>query len=133
MVLMFPSQPLMTRSGWVEIPSALAKKSPSAAREWPWQWAFPATRNYIERETGQKRRHHLHETVLQHAVRPAVLASGTPKRATCHISWTRSLFRRSRDPSRPTLDTPPRRVFGVYTGLSNKRWAGGSDALTSRR
>jgi hypothetical protein len=81
MVLMFPSQPLMTRSGWIEIPSALAKKSPSAAREWPWQWAFPATRNYIERETGQKRRHHLHETVLQHAVRPAVLASGTPKRA----------------------------------------------------
>jgi len=39
---------------------------------------------HLERETGQKRRHHLHETVLQHAVRRAVLASGVPKRATCH-------------------------------------------------
>ncbi len=71
-------------AGWVELPDALANKLPSAGREWPWQWVFPATRHYVERETGQKRRHHLHETVLQHAVRRAVLASGTPKRATCH-------------------------------------------------
>ncbi|NOT28939.1 MAG: tyrosine-type recombinase/integrase, partial [Planctomycetes bacterium] len=33
---------------------------------------------------GEKRRHHLHETVVQHAVRRAVLASGIAKRATCH-------------------------------------------------
>jgi len=71
-------------AGWVELPGALAKKLPSAGREWPWQWIFPATRTYVERETGQKRRHHLHETVVQHAVRHAVLASGIPKRATCH-------------------------------------------------
>ena len=71
-------------AGWVELPDALAKKLPSAGREWPWQWVFPATRHYVERETGQKRRHHLHETVLQHGVRRAVLASGIPKRATCH-------------------------------------------------
>jgi len=75
---------LGNEAGWVELPGALAKKLPSAGREWPWQWVFPATRHYVERETGQKRRHHLHETVLQHAVRHAVLASGIPKRATCH-------------------------------------------------
>jgi hypothetical protein len=66
------------------LPVVLAKKLPFAGQEWPWQWIFPATRHYVEPETGQKRRHHLHETVVQHAVRRAVLASGIPKRATCH-------------------------------------------------
>jgi len=70
--------------GWVELPDALARKLPSAGREWLWQWVFPATRGYVERETGQRRRHHLHETVLQQAVRRAVLASRIAKRATCH-------------------------------------------------
>ena len=42
------------------------------------------TRSYLHRDTGQRRRHHLHETVVQHAVRRAVLASSIPKRATCH-------------------------------------------------
>ena len=71
-------------AGWVELPHSLAGKLPSAGREWPWQWVFPATRHYVERETGQKRRHHLHETVVQDAVRRAVLAAGIPKRASCH-------------------------------------------------
>jgi integron integrase len=70
--------------GWVELPGSLSKKLPSASREWPWQWVFPATRTYVERESGEKRRHHLHETVVQDAVRRAVLATGIAKRATCH-------------------------------------------------
>jgi len=75
---------LAVGAGWVELPDALASKLPSAGREWPWQWVFPATRGYADRETGQRRRHHLHETVVQQAVRRAVLASGITKRATCH-------------------------------------------------
>ena len=71
-------------AGWVELPDALVRKLPAAGREWPWQWVFPATRGYVERESGQRRRHHLHETVVQQAVRRAVLASGIAKRATCH-------------------------------------------------
>lgn len=71
-------------AGWVELPDALAKKLPNAGREWIWQWVFPATRPYRDRTTGQRRRHHLHETVLQTAVRRAVLAAGISKRATCH-------------------------------------------------
>src|SRR5712691_5801840 len=63
-------------AGWVELPSALSRKYPNAGREWPWQWVFPATRIYVERATGQRRRHHLHESVLQRAA--------IPKRATCH-------------------------------------------------
>ena len=50
-------------AGWVELPTALARKYPNAGREWVWQWVFPATRPYRDREMGQWRRHHLHETV----------------------------------------------------------------------
>ena len=71
-------------AGWVELPWALARKYPRAGREWIWQWIFPATRTYLHRETGQRRRHHLHESVLQRAVREAVRSKGIPKRATCH-------------------------------------------------
>jgi integron integrase len=71
-------------AGWVELPWALARKYPGAGREWPWQWVFPASRHYIDRETGQRRRHHLHESVLQRAFKEAVRDAGIPKRATCH-------------------------------------------------
>ncbi|QDU65125.1 integron integrase [Engelhardtia mirabilis] len=71
-------------AGWVELPQALAKKYAAAARSLPWQWVFPATRTYRHRETVEIRRHHLHETVIQRAVREAVLRAGIRKRATCH-------------------------------------------------
>ena len=71
-------------AGWVELPWALARKYPNAGREWAWQWVFPATRIYVDRETGQRRRHHLHESVLQRAVKEAVRRAGIAKRATCH-------------------------------------------------
>jgi site-specific recombinase XerD len=45
---------------------------------------FPATRFYVDRVTGQRRRHHLHESVLQRAVREAARRAGIAKRATCH-------------------------------------------------
>jgi len=71
-------------AGWVELPWALARKYPNAGREWAWQWVFPATRFYVDRDTSQRRRHHLHESVIQRAVREAVLKTGIAKKATCH-------------------------------------------------
>src|SRR5262249_13260395 len=71
-------------AGWVEMPDALAKKYPNAGREWGWQWIFPATRLYTDRITGQRRRHHLHESVLQRAVKHAVRNAGVAKHASCH-------------------------------------------------
>jgi integron integrase len=59
-------------AGWVELPAALGRKYPQAGRTWSWQWVFPARRLYRDSGTGQRRRHHLHETVLQRAVREAV-------------------------------------------------------------
>ena len=75
---------LRAGAGWVELPWALARKYPRAGREWIWQWIFPATRTYLHRETHQRRRHHLHESVLQRAVKEAVRSKDIPKRATCH-------------------------------------------------
>jgi integron integrase len=71
-------------AGWVEMPLALARKYPNAGQEWGWQWVFPATRIYVDRETGQRRRHHLHESVLQRAVKEAVRRAGLAKPASCH-------------------------------------------------
>jgi integrase len=71
-------------AGWVELPWALARKYPGAGRDWGWQWVFPATRTYVDRATGQQRRHHLHESVLQRAVKEAVRRAGIAKPATSH-------------------------------------------------
>jgi integron integrase len=71
-------------AGWVELPGAYARKAPAAGREWAWQWVFPAHRGYVDRHTGERRRHHLHETVVQRAFREGVRASGIAKRASCH-------------------------------------------------
>jgi len=70
--------------GWVELPHALDRKLPGAGKTWPWQWVFPATRTYQHEDSGQRRRHHLHETVLQNAVHEAARAAGITRRATCH-------------------------------------------------
>ena len=75
---------LAAGGGWVELPNALARKYPNAGREWAWQWVFPATRSYLEPVTRQRRRHHLHETVLQRAVKMAVRRAGITKPAACH-------------------------------------------------
>ena len=45
---------------------------------------FPATRIYTDRVSGKRRRHHLHETVVQRAVHHAVRLAGIHKHATCH-------------------------------------------------
>lgn len=77
-------QDLACGAGYVELPGALAVKYPSAPQESAWQWVFPATRFYRDPESGHRRRHHLHETVLQRAFRCAVREAGLNKPATCH-------------------------------------------------
>jgi integrase len=71
-------------AGWVKLPYALDRKYPNAGKEWRWQWVFPATRTYRHLETGQRRRHHFHESALQRIVRDAVLRAGIAKPASCH-------------------------------------------------
>jgi integron integrase len=71
-------------AGWVELPGALDGKYPNAGREWGWQWVFPATRQYRDPRTGQVRRHHLHETMVQRGFKDAVRDAKIAKPATCH-------------------------------------------------
>lgn len=70
--------------GYVMLPGSYWRKSPSAAREWKWQWVFPATRTYRESETQRWVRHHYHETAVQRAVASAARVADLAKRVTCH-------------------------------------------------
>jgi hypothetical protein len=84
----------------VELPGALTRKYQNAGREWAGQWVSPATCLYADRLTGQRRRHHLHKSVLQRAVKDAVRGVGISKPATCHTfrhSFTTHLLEESHD------------------------------------
>ena len=63
---------------------ALERKYPGAPREWAWQYIFPASRLFVEPATGKTRRHHLHETALQRAVRYAARKADIAKPVGCH-------------------------------------------------
>ena len=72
--------------GWgrVVLPGALDRKYPNAPSEWGWQWVFPQQRRWRDPATGAQGRHHMHETVLQRAVKSAVRASAVEKNVGCH-------------------------------------------------
>lgn len=74
------------REGWgrVMLPDALARKYPNAPVEWPWQWVFPQEKRWRNATTGEEGRHHQDESLLQKAMRRAVMEAGLVKRATCH-------------------------------------------------
>lgn len=68
--------------GRVQLPGALARKYLNADREWGWQWVFPAPTRYFDAQAHTRRRHHLHETVMQKAMRQAVQQADIAKPAT---------------------------------------------------
>lgn len=70
--------------GHVHLPFALARKYPNAAREWFWQYVFPAPQRSIDPRTGRELRHHISETMLQKAVKQAIRAAGVKKPGSCH-------------------------------------------------
>jgi integron integrase len=96
-------------AGWVELPTALGRKYPNAGREWVWQWIFPATRLYVDPDTRQRRRHHLHESVLQRTVNGAVRRAGVTKRL------------------RPTPSATPSRPISSRTATTSEPFKSSSD------
>lgn len=77
------------------LPPALARRHRRAAKEFPWYYLFPARGISIDPQTvrrkdgevtdeGLKRRHHLHGTVYNSAIKRAAQAAGIDKRVTSH-------------------------------------------------
>jgi integron integrase len=77
-------QDLARGGGAVHLPHALHRKYPKAAREWVWQYVFPANNLSLDPRSGENGRHHLGEKNLQNAVKQAIRAAGIPKAASCH-------------------------------------------------
>jgi len=77
-------QDVANGGGTVYVPEALARKYPSAAREFRWQYVFPAKKCSVDPRSGVVRRHHVLESGLQKAVKAAVDHAGITKRATTH-------------------------------------------------
>jgi integron integrase len=70
--------------GRVYLPAALDRKLPSAAAEFVWQYVFPSAKISNDPRSGERRRHHAHETAVSKAITEAVRLSGIRKRATSH-------------------------------------------------
>lgn len=62
----------------------LERKYRGAAREWGWQYVFPAPNLCADLRTGELKRHHVHESVLQKAVKDAARRAGITKQVSCH-------------------------------------------------
>jgi integron integrase len=70
--------------GETYLPDALAVKYPAAPKEWGWQYVFPSTRLSVDPRSNKVRRHHIHENVLQKAVKDAVKSAGLPSSVSVH-------------------------------------------------
>ncbi|AJF06303.1 integron integrase [Geoalkalibacter subterraneus] len=70
--------------GRVYLPEALARKYPAAPAKLGWQYLFPSSKLSRDPRSGETRRHHLSESVLQNAVKQAVRSAGLNKPASCH-------------------------------------------------
>ncbi|MEO8305157.1 MAG: integron integrase, partial [Betaproteobacteria bacterium] len=70
--------------GAVWLPNALVRKYPNAAREWAWQYVFPAGTRSADPRSGAIRRHHVGDQAFQRAMRQAVRDAGVAKPATPH-------------------------------------------------
>jgi integron integrase len=71
--------------GGVSLPDALDVKYPQAPFEWPWYYVFPARQRAIDPRDGVRKRHHLHETVIQRAVADAARQAKIAKHVTPHV------------------------------------------------
>ncbi len=119
-------QDLASGCGSVKLPGALNRKYANAACDWRWQYVFPATSHFFDPLDKVHRRHHLHESAMQRAIRVAVRNAGMTKRATCHTlrhSFATHLLERGYD-IRTVQELPGHndvRTTMVYTQCPQQR------------
>jgi integron integrase len=70
--------------GTVYIPEALSRKYPNAKNELRWKYLFPASRLAKDPRSDVVRRHHIHKSVIQKAIKQATAKVGITKRVTSH-------------------------------------------------
>lgn len=83
-VKLIHAEDLAVGYGEVFLPHALARKYPQAAKQWGWQYVFPAPYRSIDPRSGKRQRHHLGESGLQKAVKKAIRRARIAKNASCH-------------------------------------------------
>ena len=77
-------QDLLDKLAPVYLPHALERKYPNAGRELAWQFLFPSEKPSVDPRTGVRRRHHIHESRVQRAIRNAVRRARLNKPASSH-------------------------------------------------
>jgi len=70
--------------GSVYMPAELVKKYGKSDKQWVWQYVFPSAKLSVDPKSKVIRRHHLHESSLQKAVRNTARKVNIPKRVSCH-------------------------------------------------
>ncbi|MEA1992763.1 MAG: tyrosine-type recombinase/integrase, partial [Thermodesulfobacteriota bacterium] len=81
-VRMLHQQDIKQGYAGVFLPASFAKKAKYAAREFAWQWFFPAQSLTIIKARRELRRYHVHETNIQRAIKAAAHKAEIPKRVT---------------------------------------------------
>ncbi len=78
------NQDLAAGHGAVYLPYALERKYPNAAKEWSWQYLFPARDVSTDPLTGTVRRHHVDPSVVNKAIKSAARRAGQTKVISAH-------------------------------------------------
>ena len=71
--------------GSVYLPKALAVKYKNADKEWKWQYVFPSATISADPRSGIKRRHHIHLSSLNRALKKASDITGINKQISTHV------------------------------------------------